>query len=406
MKRLYPWAMVAMLWFVCFINYADRQAIFSLFPLLKHDLALSDIQLGIVGSCFMWMYALAGPLAGWVSDRISPRSVVLGALVFWSMATAATALCHDYAWLVAVRTLGGLGEAFYFPAAMALIGAVHPAATRSRAMAVHQSSVYAGTIGGGAMAALVAERHGWRLSFVSFGAIGVVLALALLFALRPTTVPGSKAKLRDFGNGVLSVLSEGRVVAMIVAFIGANFVAVVFLTWLPTYLYKAFHLSLTGAGFSSTAYLQTASVLGVLCGGVLADRFARRSPGGRQWVQAGGLLLGVPFLVLIGLSPTMIWLIAGMTGFGFCKGLYDANIWASLYDVIPVEKRGVAAGVMNSLGWLGGGFAPIVVAALARHFGLAACLGATSVVYLGTALLLALLARNMRVRGPVMLHAA
>src|ERR1700743_474357 len=83
----YRWWLIAMLWCVCFCNYADRQAIFSIFPLLRTDLHLTDLQLGVVGSSFMWMYALAGPLAGWLSDRVSPRNVILGALAFWSVVT-------------------------------------------------------------------------------------------------------------------------------------------------------------------------------------------------------------------------------------------------------------------------------------------------------------------------------
>jgi MFS family permease len=141
----YKWVVIAMLWFVCFLNYADRQAIFSVFPLLKSQMKLSDLQLGIVGSSFMWMYALFGPVAGLLCDRFPRKTLVLGALVFWSAITGATALAHSYPELVICRALGGLGEAFYFPAAMSLISDYHGLQTRSRAMSLHQSSVYAGS---------------------------------------------------------------------------------------------------------------------------------------------------------------------------------------------------------------------------------------------------------------------
>jgi MFS family permease len=394
----YRWWLIAMLWLVCFCNYADRQAIFSIFPLLRTDLHLTDLQLGVVGSSFMWMYALAGPLAGWLSDRVSPRNVILGALAFWSVVTGATAVCHSFGSMVLFRTLGGLGEAFYFPAAMALIGMYHSASTRSRAMALHQSGVYAGTIGGGALSALIAQDHGWRSSFFLFGAAGVVLMVILAVALRrppQKNVPSSESH-ADFFSGVRNVLASGRVLTLIGVFIGANFVAVVFLTWLPTYLYTRFHLSLANAGFSATAYLQMASVTGVLLGGMLADRFAAKLTGGRQLIQAAGLFLGVPFLFLTGWSLSMAGLIMGMIGFGFFKGMYDANIFASLYDVIPVERRGVAAGTMNSLGWLGGGFAPILIAKAAGRYGLGVCMSATSLIYLCLGFVLLLLVRSMR----------
>ncbi|MEO6982428.1 MAG: MFS transporter, partial [Edaphobacter sp.] len=156
----YKWFVVAMLWFVCFFNYADRQAIFSIFPLIKQQFHLSDVQLGVVGASFMWMYAIFGPFAGGLSDRFSRKSLVLGALIFWSIMTAATAITHNYAQLVVCRALGGLGEAFYFPAAMSLISDYHGAATRSRAMSLHQSSVYAGSIAGGTLSGFVGEYYG------------------------------------------------------------------------------------------------------------------------------------------------------------------------------------------------------------------------------------------------------
>jgi len=81
--RTYKWVVVAMLWFVCFFNYADRQAIFSVFPLLKSEMHLTDVQLGIVGSSFMLVYAIAGPLAGFAGDRFQRKTLIIGGLLFW-----------------------------------------------------------------------------------------------------------------------------------------------------------------------------------------------------------------------------------------------------------------------------------------------------------------------------------
>lgn len=383
MKSRYGWWLVGMLWLVCFCNYADRQAIFSVLPQIRAQMGLSDIQLGIVASSFMWVYAIAGPLAGWLSDRISPRAVVLGALIFWSMVTAATGRCHSYESLVLFRTLGGFTEAFYFPAAMSLIGIYHGPQSRSRAMAIHQSSVYAGTVAGGSISGLLAEQHGWRASFFFLGAFGILLAVVLSAMMRkPPAATRADVEPKNFGRDLLDVLKIQEADAMIAVFVGANFVAMVFLTWLPTFLFTKFRMNLGQAGFSSTAYLQTASVVGVLLGGFLGDYAMARRSGGRQIVQACGLLLGVPFLFLVGSASSTAGLIAGMIGFGFSKGLYDANMWASLYDVVPASNRGIAAGTMNSLGWLGGGVAPIAIAAGAQHFGMGRCISATSVIYL------------------------
>src|SRR5438876_5036196 len=180
----YRWAVVAMLWLVCLFNYADRQAIFSVFDSLKEEMKLSDDQLGYVGSSFMWVYAAALPLSGMIGDRVNRKLLILGGLTFWSVVTLATAWATEYWHLLLCRALEGLGEAFYFPASMSLIGDYHGRDTRSRAMGLHQSSVYAGTILGGTVAGYCAEYYGWRTGFILFGRLGLVLAAVLLFALR------------------------------------------------------------------------------------------------------------------------------------------------------------------------------------------------------------------------------
>lgn len=387
-----------MLWMVCFFNYADRQAIFSLFPLISHRFSLTGVQLGILGSSFMWMYALFGPLAGWMCDRFPRKTLILGALLFWSVATGATAFSRSYWQLVLCRALGGLGEAFYFPSSMSLISDYHRE-SRSRAMSIHQSSVYVGTIAGGTVSGAVGQYYGWRSSFILFGVLGVLLALSMWTLLRepargmsehtghPTLVPGENLKPRTSLLAALKELSANRVVLLLIAvFMGANFVAVVFLAWMPAFLYQKFHMSLSMAGFSATAYLQIASVLGVLSGGFLADAAVKRGGNhqrnGRIFIQALGLLCGTPFLFLTGWTISVSLLILATIGFGFFKGIYDANIFASLHDVVLVERRGVAVGIMNSLAWLGGGIAPIAIAVAAAHYGMSAAISATAAIYL------------------------
>ncbi len=401
-RPTYKWWLVGMLWFVCFFNYADRQAIFSVFPLLRTELHLSSVQLGLVGSSFMWMYALFGPVAGWLCDRLPRKTLVLGGLVFWSVVTAATAAARTYSQLVVCRALGGLGEAFYFPASMSLIAAYHGRETRSRAMSLHQSSVYAGSIAGGALSGLIGQTYGWRASFLCFGVLGIALGAVLwVFIHEPQHGSSATSNVLESGEDALPVeapasfsfldglgdtLRRPIVLLLIAVFMGANFVAVVFLTWMPTYFVEKFHMSLLMAGLNGTAYLQVASVLGVLSGGFLADAAVKRGAGvhrgGRMLTQSLGLLGGVPFLFFAGHTRVVPVLLAALVGFGFFKGVYDANIWASLYDVVPTHRRGSALGIMNSLGWLGGGTAPVVIALAAQRYGMGAAISATASIYL------------------------
>ncbi|MFP5210643.1 MAG: MFS transporter [Acidobacteriota bacterium] len=403
MQSSYKWCVIAMLWFACFLNYADRQAIFVLFPLLRVHFHLSDMQLALLGSSFMWTYAGFGLVTGWLGDWCSRKMLILAGLLFWLGITGATIITHKYWQLSLLRALSGMSEAIYFPAAMSMISDYHGPSTRSRAMALHQSAVYAGTVGGGVLASLLGERFGWRSSFIGLGALGLsvffVLFLFLKEPQRNRSIPersgASRHSARIAVRDILAdTLAAPLVLRLIVAFIGANFVAMIFMVWLPSFLFRKFHMSLSMAGFNATIYLQVASVAGVLFGGVLADMLARRDRGGRMKTQAFGLLAGVAFLFLTGWAPSLQLLVAGMIGFGFSKGIYDSNIWASLHDVVPPERRAVAVGIMNSLGWIGGGVAPLAVAAGSRRFGMGDCLSATSLVYVVVAAILLWNARH------------
>jgi MFS family permease len=394
----YRWWVVFMLWFVCLFNYADRQAIFSVFPLLKTEMGLTDIELGLVGSSFMWVYALALPFAGLVGDRVNRKTLILAGLIFWSLITVATALSTKFWHLFLFRALEGFGEAFYFPASMALISDYHGRRTRSRAMALHQSGVYAGTIAGGTLAGFLAEQYGWRSGFYVFGILGVFLGAALFLLLKepkrgqaePVALEPrhTSSALQPRHDSIAAIFQNPTVLILMAVFAGANFVAAIVLTWMPTFLYEKFAMRLAWAGFSATAYLQVGSVLGVLAGGFLGDRLATRFTGGRMMTQALGLYLGVPFIFLTGWTMSVSVLTLSMFGFGFFKGLYDANLWASLYDVVRPERRATALGFMNAIGWLGGAAAPVTIAVAAQHYGMSAALSANSLVYLGLGLLL------------------
>ena len=131
-----------MLWFVCFFNYADRQAIFAMFPKLKEEFGFDKVQLALIGSAFMWVYAAGAPLAGYICDRFRRKDLILGGCLFWSFVTITTGWCSKLWHFVTVRALEGFGETFYFPASMSLVSDYHDKRTRSRALSFHQSQLH------------------------------------------------------------------------------------------------------------------------------------------------------------------------------------------------------------------------------------------------------------------------
>ncbi len=386
----YRWYVVAMLWCISFFNYADRQAIFSVFPLLEKELGLSLVQLGLLGSAFAWVYGLSGFFAGFVVDRISRKKAILGGLYTWSIICMSTALTRGFNALFALRAAEGLGETIYYPAAVSLVSDYHGKKTRSRALGIHQTSVYGGTIAGGFFAGLIGQHYGWRWSFIVFGGLGVLLGLVLSRFLREpkrgqadlTEAEAATASL-SLGQFFKLLGRTPTMLCLMGAFICSNFVAVVLLTWMPKFLYDRFHMGLAVAGLTATIFVQLASVAGSITGGWLADILRSKTPRGRILVQAGGVLCGAPFVAWCGMTRSVPSLVIALTLWGFCKGMYDANIFASLFDVVRPEARGTASGFLNSVGWLGGGgSAPVVIGLIATGNGLSAGITLASTVYL------------------------
>lgn len=398
----YRWAVVGMLWFICFFNYADRLAIFSVFPVLEKQYHFTKSELGLIGAAFTWVYAAAAPVAGHIGDRYARKWVILGGLCVWSLITGLTAQCTKVWQFVLVRGSEGLGETFYFPASMALISDYHTPATRSRAIGLHQTSIYAGTIFGSALAGWMGQKYGWQSPFWALAVAGITLGLCLYAFIRepqrneaerkenpdarassePETIP-MRRFLAEFARTPTAVL-------LVTAYFGANLVGFVFLTWMPTFLKEKFGLNLAAAGLGATLFIQVASMVGSVWGGVLADRWIRRSVAGRIRVQALAILLGAPFVFLCGYTRSPWWLVAAMTLFGLCKGMYDSNLTAAFYDVIAPSRRSTATGLMNLIGWVGAGLGAVAIGVAVDHqITMSVAISSTAFIYLVVAGILA-----------------
>ncbi len=388
----YKWSVVWMIWCISLFNYADRQAIFSVFPLLEKEMGLSTLQLGLLGSAFAWVYGLGAPLAGMIVDRVARTKAILFGLHAWSAICVATGISRNFTQLFLFRAAEGLGETFYYPASMSLISDYHGRETRSRAMGLHQTSVYVGTVAGGFFAGLLGQYYGWRWSFYVFGGLGILLGFVLhKWLIEPERGSADARTVTSplsYGNFLRVLFTTPTAILLMVGFICMNFVAVVLLSWMPKFLFDKFQLGLAAASLIATFFAQAASMIGSPLGGWLADFARARIPGGRMMVQAIAAVCAVPFVFLCGSAPELTVAIAALAFWGLFKGLYDANIWASLFDVVPLEARGRAVGLMNMVGWLGGGTAPVVIGYFAQKSGLGAAIASAGYVYIAGAVVL------------------
>jgi MFS family permease len=164
-RRLNPWLLVALLWVVAVLNYVDRQAIFSVFPLLEAELKVPAVQLGLLTTVFAWVYGLVSPFAGYVADRFGRVRMILLSLLVWSVVTWLTGHAGNIGQLLRSRSLMGISEACYIPATLGLIADYHGARTRSLATGLHQSGSYIGVIIGGAGGGWLGQDFGWHPAF-------------------------------------------------------------------------------------------------------------------------------------------------------------------------------------------------------------------------------------------------
>lgn len=387
----YPWAVVGVLWFVYFLNQADRQVVFSVFPLIKGEMQLSDTQLGAIGSVFFWVYAVLVPFAGALGDSFSRRWIIVGSLALWSAAT----LCSSFATgLVSLAILGAFtaaGEAFYYPSAASLISDYHAEQTRATALSVHQTAVYLGVIVSGGLAGYVGQHYGWRSTFVAFGAAGVAVALVVFrFVREPQRSRSTPVSRRLPASRLREVLRSPSIALHATAFLCMLVALTAYLAWTPMLLYRKFGMSLESAGLNATLWHHLGAMGGTMLGGRLADRWAIRDIVMRPAIQAVGMFCGVPFIFLMGWLDTQTLVLASLAIFGFCRGIYDSNLFASPYEVVSHDARATATGVILAIGFLGGGVGPLFVGRLSQHWNLGAALSTTCAFYLLGGILLSI----------------
>lgn len=386
----YAWGVVALLWVVALLNYVDRQVIFSLFPLLRADLHISDAELGLAGAAFLWVYALASPFAGFLADRYGRKRVVVSSLLIWSAITWATGHARSFNQLLAARALMGISEACYLPAALALIAAHHGEATRSRATGLHYTGIYVGVVLGGVGGGWMGANYGWRSPFFLLGALGIVYALVLVLLLKENRQAAHEtpAPPTGFFASARKVLSLPAFPVLLIVFAAKSVGDWLVYAWMPLYLYENFGMSLAQSGFSATFWVQAASVGGIAIGGFVADRWSLRSSQGRIFTQALGLAAAAPFLFLVGIAGTPALLITGLIVFGLGRGIFDCNAMPVLCQVAPPELRSTGFGLLNLAGTFSGGVIAAAAGALKATFGLGLLLQFSGLLLLGSAFLL------------------
>jgi len=380
------WALIVFLWFCYVLNHADRQVVYTLFPALQSEFGLSDTMLGMTGALFLWVYGIFSPIAGILGDRYSRPLMVTGSLVLWSFFTLLTGFSPNGSVLLVLRALLGISESFFMPAAYALMASAHGPETRSKAISIFATSQLVGVGIGGSLSGWLAEHYHWRIAFWLLGAVGILFAIPLYRFLH--NVPQSflaqsnaeRANARSFLR--LFRIPSLRVVTVFCAI--ATFGLYLVYTWLPTFLHDKFGLGLARAGVESSVYPQIGTALGLLAGGMLADRFYRRTHAARFWIILTAFFFAGPSIFLLGNLPTLESVRIAAAAFSFFSGFIFGNQAAAAFDVVPAAHRASSVGLLNLLGCTVSGFAPFLGGLARRTVGVDQVMIVTGGIYLLT----------------------
>ncbi len=355
------WLIVVLLIPVALLNYLDRQMLAAMKGSMMTDIPDigSKANWGLVLGSFKWVYAILSPLGGYLSDRLNRRNVICASLLVWSAVTWYMGHVHSFPELLTARALMGVSEAFYIPAALALITDFHLGETRSRAVGFHQMGIYLGVILGG-FAGFAAESPdiGWRAAFDWCGAVGVFYALPLFFLLRnPPVRPDAPTAGPSFFSAFRALLTNRNFLLLALYFTLPALAGWVVKDWMPDILREQFGLGQGQAGVSAVLYVQIASLIGVGIGGWLADRWMRRTERGRIFVSALGMSLFLPALFGVGNAGTLLVAVGFLILFGLGWGFFDCNNMPILCQLVQPELRATGYGLMNLVSISCGGLA-------------------------------------------------
>jgi len=360
-KKIYPWVVVGLLWMVALLNYMDRQMLSTMKVAMMgdiHELEKAE-NFGYLMAIFLWIYALMSPMAGLIADRVNRKWLIVGSLAVWSGVTLAMGYSTTFNQLYVLRAVMGVSEALYIPAGLALIADYHRGNTRSLAIGIHLSGLYLGQALGG-FGATVAHSYSWQQAFHLFGLIGICYSLVLVFFLKDhrTKVHHEAVSGKaSFIAGLQSVRHSlgilfGTISFWVVMFYFAapSFPGWAVKSWMPTLFSSTLHMDMSIAGPMATVTVAGSSLISVILGGMLADRWISVNLKGRIYTGVIGLTMMVPALIFLGYGTGYFGVIGGAVLFGMGFGIFDANSMPILCQFVSPRHRAAAYGLMNMAG--------------------------------------------------------
>ena len=397
----YKWLALALLWVAFFLQQGTRQVFSATLSSIQASLGVTAAQIGLVATVFTFAYGLSVPFAGVAADLLNRKwMVVSGVFVFCLGIFASGFVAALGLLIVTYGLLNGFGQSFYYPSATSIIGQLHKE-TRATALSILQMGLYTGIVGCSAAAGFLAESgaDGWRTAFRVFGGLGILWAVALAFLLRDTRPDGgvaaaatesdAPARKPALKEAFAVFIANPSAVLLAVGLGMMIYVDVGFKTWMPSHLETTFGVAKRSAALNAVLWHYLGAFVGVTLGGRISDRLAAKRPSVRMETNMLGLACAVPFIAWMAYAPSLTACCVAMALFGVFRGVYDSNLMASLFDLIPSRYHASGAGIMLCFGFVFGSTSPVVLGLLKEHFSSAAGIASLAAFYLAGAAVIA-----------------
>ena len=409
----YKWRALALLWVAFFLQQGTRQIFGATLTSIQGSLGASAAAIGAVATVFTFAYGLSVPFAGAAADLFNRKWMVVSGVFVFCLGIFASGFVSSLGLMVVTYgILNGFGQSFYYPSATSIVGELHKE-TRATALSILQMGLYAGIIGVSAASGWFAESgaEGWRVPFKVFGGIGVLWAVVMVFGLRDGSHKEHKDH-KDFASSASFAAENSPVqnkptlkeafkvfvanpsALLLAAGLGMMiYVDVGFKTWMPSHLSESFGVAKGSAALNAVLWHYIGAFVGVTLGGRISDRLAAKRPSVRMETNIAGLAFAVPFIVWMAYAPSLLACGVAMALFGVFRGVYDSNLMASLFDLIPQRYHASGAGLMLSCAFVFGSTSPVALGFVKDAFSSTAALASLAAFYLVGAVFIAIARR-------------
>ena len=369
----YKWVMLLLISAAYFLGQGSRQIYSAVLPDIKAAFGgISDAEMGLVGSAFTLAFGIVIPFAGLAADFFRRKWILVAGSALFSLGIILSGFSQGLGLLfIAYGLMNGIGQSLMPPCNSSLIGEFHTD-TRGTAFSVYQGAIYLGIVICSIAASRMAAGHqdGWRHAFWIFGAIGMAWTLVLVLFLKDTPNVGSRKDISI--KAALNAFFSKPTALWLMAALGCYFFATYGVKiWTPVFMMRAFpEMPTATAVFHSVFWFYLGAFAGVTLSGRLSDRMKPRRRAIRFDVELCGILLCIPFILIISKTSVLPLMIAALACFGFATGVYDSNLYAALLEVIDPKYRALATGIFGCGGCIIGALGPVVMGLLSDRFSL------------------------------------